>query len=96
MFQDTPQGDLNNTELENQTWATNYTMNNTENENEINDNSSSNGTANSNGTNNYLKTIIGNNGGRYNLDILADLQKNLMNIDLLIINELYDLFMGLY
>lgn len=96
LFQDTPQGDLNNIELENQTWATNYTMNNTKNENEINDNSSSNGTANSNGTNNYLKTIIGNNGGRYNLDILADLQKNLMNIDLLIINELYDLFMGLY
>lgn len=96
LFQDTPQGDLNNTELENQTWATNYTMNNTKNENEINDNSSSNGTANSNGTNNYLKTIIGNNGGRYNLDILADLQKNLMNIDLLIINELYELFMGLY
>lgn len=96
LFQDTPQGDLNNTELENQTWATNYTMNNTENENKINDNSSSNGTANSNGTNNYLKTIIGNNGGRYNLDILADLQKNLMNIDLLIINELHDLFMGLY
>lgn len=96
LFQDTPQGDLNNTELENQTWATNYTMNNTKNENEINDNSSSNGTANSNGTNNYLKTIIGNNGGRYNLDILADLQKNLMNIDLLIINELSDLFMGLY
>lgn len=96
LFQDTPQGDLNNMELENQTWATNYTMNNTENKNEINDNSSSNGTANSNGTNNYLKTIIGNNGGRYNLDILADLQKNLMNIDLLIITELNDLFMGLY
>ena len=96
LYQDTPQGNLNNTELENQTWATNYTMNNTENENEINDNSSSNGTANSNGTNNYLKTIIGNNGGRYNLDILADLQKNLMNIDLLIIRELNDLFMGLY
>ena len=90
LFQDTPQGNLNNTELENQTWATNYTMNNTKNENEINDNSSSNGTAN------YLKTIIGNNGSRYNLDILADLQKNLMNIDLLIINELSDLFMGLY
>lgn len=96
LFQDTPQGNLNNTELENQTWATNYTMNNTENKNEINDNSSSNDIANSNGTNNYLKTIIGNNGGRYNLDILADLQKNLMNIDLLIINELNDLFMGLY
>lgn len=96
LFQDTPQGDLNNMELENQTWATNYTMNNTENENEINDNSSSSGTTNSNGTNNYLKSIIGNNGGRYNLDILADLQKNLMNIDLLIITELYDLFMGLF
>ena len=43
LFQDTPQGDLDNTELEDQTWATNYTMNNTNNENEINDNSSSNG-----------------------------------------------------
>lgn len=96
LFQDTPQGDLNNTELEDQTWATNYTMNNTKNQNEINDNSSSSGSANSNGTNNYIKSIIGNNGGRYNLDILSDLQKNLMNIDLMIINELYDLFMGLY
>ena len=96
LFQDTPQGNLNNTELENQTWATNYTMNNTENKNEINDNSSSNGTANSNGTNNYLKTIIGNNGGKFNIDILKDIQNNFMNIDLMIINELNDLFMQIF
>ena len=28
MYQDTPQGQLDFTELENQKWATNYTMNN--------------------------------------------------------------------
>lgn len=96
LFQDTPQGEITNTEIENQTWATNLTLNDTENDNEINDNSSSNSNANSNGTNNYLKSIIGNNGGKYSLDILGDLQRNLMNIDLMIINDLYDLFMGLY
>ena len=35
LFQDTPQGQLDFTELENQKWATNYTMNN----GDINDNS---------------------------------------------------------
>ena len=96
LFQDTPQGNISNTELENQTWATNLTLNNTENENHINDNSSSNGNSNSNGTNNYIKTIIGNNGSKYNIDILADIQKNIINIDMLVINDLYDLFMGLF
>ena len=88
LFQDTPQGQLSNTDIENQTWATNLTLN----ENDINDNSVASGT----GTNNYIKTIIGNNGNKYNIDVLNDIKNNLMNIDLMIIDELYDLFMQIF
>ena len=88
LFQDTPQGEISNTDIDNQKWATNLTLN----DNNINDNSSASGT----GTNNYIKTIIGNNGGKFNIDILNDIKNNLMNIDLMIINELYDLFMQIF
>lgn len=88
LFQDTPQGELDHTELEQQKWATNYTMNNSN----INDTSTSNG----NNNEDYLRHIIGNNGGKYNIDLLRDIRNNLMNIDMLIINELNDLFMGIY
>ena len=47
-------------------------------------------------TNEYIKTIIGNNGGKFNIDILNDIKNNIMNIDLMIINELNDLFMGIF
>ena len=88
LFQDTPQGKLDFTDLENQNWATNYTMN----KGKIND------TSESNGENNelYEREIKGNNGNKYNIDILNDIKNNLMNIDMLIINELSDLFMGIY
>lgn len=88
LFQDTPQGQLDFTALENQSWATNYTMNNTG----INDTSSSNGT----GSETYGRTIRGNNGNKYTIDVLNDIKNKLNNIDLLIINELSDLFMGIF
>lgn len=88
LFQDTPQGKLNFTELENQNWATNYTMNKTN----INDNSQSNG----NNNEDFTRTIKGNNGNKYNLDLLSEIKTNLLNIDKLIIDELYDLFMGIF
>ena len=87
LFQDTPQGKINFEKLENQQWATNYTNN----VNDINDNSSSHGE----NTENYERHIIGNNGKKYNIEILKDLQNNLFDIDMLIINQLNDLFMGL-
>ena len=61
-------------------------------------NSNINDTSTSNGNNNedYLRHIVGNNGGKYNIDLLRDIRNNLMNIDMLIINELNDLFMGIY
>lgn len=88
LFQDTPQGEISNTEINNQKWATNLTLNS----NSINDLSNASGS----GTNEYLKTIIGNNGGKFNIDILNDIKNNILNIDLMIINELYDLFMQIF
>lgn len=88
LFQDTPQGQISQTEIDNQTWATNLTLN----KNEIADQSNATGS----GTNEYLKTIIGNNGGKFNIDVLNDIKNNLMNIDLMIINDLNDLFMQIF
>jgi len=88
LFQDTPQGQISFTDLENQTWATNYTMNNSG----INDTSSSSGNA----SESYSRTINGNNGNKYTIDVLDDIKNKFMNIDLLIINELSDLFMGIF
>lgn len=89
LFQDTPQGNISQQDINAQNvYATNITLN----DNSINDNSNANGS----GTNEYIKTIIGNNGGKFNIDILNDIKNNLMNIDLMIINELYDLFMQIF
>lgn len=88
LFQDTPQGQISQTDIDNQTWATNLTLN----KNEIEDQSNATGS----GTNEYVKTIIGNNGGKFNIDVLNDIKNNLMNIDLMIINDLNDLFMQIF
>lgn len=92
LFQDTPQGQISNTEIDAQTWATNLTLDRNTTNNTINDNSSSNGS----GTNEYIKSIIGNNGGKFNIDLLNDIKNNLMNIDLMIINDLNELFMQIF
>lgn len=100
LFQDTPQGQISSTEIDNQTWATNLTLDKNTSSNTITDNSSSNGTSNnilnSNGTNDYVKSIIGNNGTKFNIDLLNDIKDKLMNIDLMIINDLNELFMQIF
>lgn len=96
LFQDTPQGQISNTDIENQTWATNLTLDRNTTNNTINDTSSNNGSANVSGTNEYIKTIIGNNGGKFNIDLLDDIKNKLMNIDMMIINDLNELFMQLF
>ena len=89
LFQDTPQGNISQQDINAQNvYATNITLN----DNSINDNSSANGS----GTNEYIKTIVGNNGGKFNIDILNDIKNNLMNIDLMIINDLNELFMQIF
>lgn len=92
LFQDTPQGSIAQTDIDAQTWCTNLTLDKNTTSTSIEDNSSSNGE----GTNNYIKSIVGNNGGKFNIDILKDIKSNLMNIDLMIIEELNELFIGIY
>ena len=92
LFLDTPQGNTYKGTIDDTDYATNVTFDRNSNTNAISDSSTSSGDANEN----YIKTIVGNNGGKYNVDLLNDIKNNLMNIDLLIINELGDLFMGLF
>lgn len=94
LFQDTPQGELETISINSQKWATNLTLNENNTNGSITDNSTSVG--NSNGTNNYIKKIIGNNGGKYNIELLKEIQNSIINIDIMVINELQDLFMGIY
>lgn len=86
LYQDTPQGQISMTEFDDQHYATNLTLNNNE--------SADNTTGNS--IDNYIRTVIGSNGNRYPIELLNEVRKNLMNIDELIIDELQDLFMGIY
>ena len=100
LFQDTPQGSLDTTSLDNKRWATNVTFDNgtdttTYSENGTNNNGQT-ASGTSAGTNSYIKTIIGNRGGKYNIEILNEIEASLNDVDMMIINELWDLFMGIY
>ena len=98
LFQDTPQGQLSSTDLDNQKWATNLTLN----RNSIDDESTTtttntvNGNENKDSVEEYTRHLIGNNGRKYNVEIYAKLVNEFKNIDQLIIGELRDCFMGIY
>lgn len=98
LFQNTPQGKITMGELEEQNWATSVEFNNTNSNSQISDNSNSNNTSDLNNNKkadeNYTKTIKGSQG-KYNIDILNDIKAKLLNIDMMIINDLQDLFFGL-
>ena len=86
LFQDTPQGKISTTSIDDQEWATNLTLNN----NTISDNTRTNG----NTVENYTKHIIGSNGKKYNIEIYQKLIAGFVSVNEQIINELNDLFMG--
>lgn len=88
LFQDTPQGKINMSVLENEQYATNFTIN----QNDLNDSTNSTG----NNNEDYTREISGNNGNKYRIDLLKDIKNNLNNIDLLIINDLNELFMQIF
>lgn len=92
LYLDTPQGNTYKGTIDDTDYATNVTFDKNTNNNEISDASTSKGDA----TENYIKTIVGNNGSKYNVEVLNDIKNNLLNIDMLIINDLNDLFMGLF
>lgn len=88
LFEDTPQGKLVQSSMDEMTHATNINFN------KNNDSATSSSSGNS--TEEYVKTIIGNNGKTYNIEILNEIKNNLLNIDMMIINDLSDLFMGIF
>lgn len=88
VYQDTPQGSLKETDIDNLRYATNLTLN----DSKINDSTLSNG----DGTENYVKNIIGNNGNKYTYELLNELKNAILNIDMMIINDLNELFMGVF
>lgn len=97
LYQDTPQGSISMQTLDSSNvYATNVTLDRNTNNSTVTDTSSSTRDFTNNGTENYVKTIIGNNGRKYNVDVYSELVNKLQNIDMLIINELSDLFMGIF
>lgn len=47
-------------------------------------------------TDQYLRHVEGNNGGRSFTELLVEYRKSFLNIDMMVINELHDLFMGVW
>ena len=87
LYQDTPQGKINMSDLDVQeAYATDYTIDQSNTDNTINDNS----------TSRYIKTITGNNGNMYAIDVYNKFVSSFQNVDQLIIDELSDLFMGIF
>ena len=97
LYQDTPQGTISMQSLDAQNvYATNFTLDNNTNSSTVTDSSTSRRDFTNTGAEDYVKRLIGNNGRKYNVDVFNDLVSKLKNIDMLIINELQDLFMGVF
>ena len=98
LYSDTPQGAITN--LESETYLTNATI----------DTGTETGTNTTSGTNTqtqnstvdlqttekYLETVKGKQGGASFSALLLEYRKTFTNVDMLVINDLNDLFMGLW
>ena len=91
LYQDTPQGKIQMEDLDsNQVYATNFSTD------KLSSNVNSNNESSSIGTNEYVKNIVGNSGNKYNIEIMDKISSKLKSIDQLVIEELFDLFMGIF
>jgi hypothetical protein len=81
IFQDTPSNELGD-----ENYATNISTSDGNNT----------GTSTNATTETYISNLKGHDGMKYPSDILQDLRATFINIDELVINELQDLFMGVY
>ena len=88
--QNTPQGNLVNQNINNFSYADGITMGSSN--SNISDNSNTSGKT----VEDYIKKIQGNNGQRYAYEVLIEVKKNIISIDLEVINQLEDLFMGIF
>lgn len=97
LYQDTPQGSISMQTLESQNvYATNFTIDQNSNSSSVQDYHTASRNQTVSGTDDYVKTIAGNNGRKYNVDVFNNVVSNIKNIDMLIINDLQDLFMGIF
>ena len=97
LYQDTPHGSISMETLNSQNvYATNFTIDHNANSSSVQDYSTATRDQDTSGTEDYVKTIVGNNGRKYNVEVYNNVVMNLKNIDMLIINELSDLFMGIF
>lgn len=100
VFQNTPQGSLVNQNINNFSYATNITMDGANNSQTAN--SSTNGeikdktTSSGSNLENYIKTITGNNGKMYNIELMNKALESFRNINSKLLSELEELFMGVY
>lgn len=86
LYQETPSGKISQTDIDAQTWATNVNM----------AKSAANGASTSNGNTveNYTKETIGSTGYKYGAEIYEKLNNTFKSVNMMVINELEDLFMG--
>ena len=97
LYQDTPQGSVSLETLESaNVYATNFTIDQNSNSSSVQDYHTASRNQTVSGTDDYVKTLVGNNGRKYNVDVFNNVVANLKNIDMLIINDLQDLFMGIF
>ena len=90
--QDTPQGKLKYQDIDNYDYASQIVLNKNEGSANVTDNTSSTG----NNLENYVKTISGNNGKMYNIEVLQKALNGFMNINTRLLKELEPLFMGVF
>ena len=88
LYSDTPQGSVKN--LENETYLTNATKNTGD------GNTLNKGETNVDNVQDYLETVKGKIGGENYSSLLEQYRKTFLNIDMMIIDELSDLFMNIW
>ena len=98
LFSDTPQGAL--TGVDNETYLSSARKTtdsgNSTDKNTTKESTNTTGTSNTNSTENYIETIKGKQGTESYSDLLNKYRDTLINIDLMVIDEFSDLFMGLW
>ncbi len=93
-FSDTPQGGL--TGVEDLTYLTNVTKITNDNENSITNTETRNLANSFTNTEDYLEHVYGKTPGRSYAEMIKEYRQNFLNIDMDIINNLNDLFMGVW
>ena len=99
-FSDTPQGAVTN--LTNSTYLTNARQIDRSGNDDVDEdytrdrNVSTSNTGSFSNTDEYLRHVEGNNGSRSFSELLMQYRETFLNIDMMVINELNDLFMGVW